>query len=160
WRCGVEAVVGFVARSLGLRPESWRKARDGLWELGLVTGRKRSQMVCLRADGALELVVGNNAVPLAELVSFGAEGCCLDIETARQLVDTASTGDSRYTPGNVRREKRKLDTRALYQSWQKEYRALKQRRPGMSDVWHSQQIAKMDIGKGRSAETVRKHMTL
>jgi hypothetical protein len=33
-----------------------------------VTGKKRSQMLCLRANEALELVAGNNAVPLAELV--------------------------------------------------------------------------------------------
>ena len=73
-------------------------------------------------------------------------------------MDAATTGDSRYTPNNARREARKLDTKALHESWRKEYRALKQRRPEMSDVWYSQQIAKMDIAKGRSAETIRKHM--
>jgi hypothetical protein len=37
-------VGGFVALSLELRLESQRKAGDGLWELGLVTGKTRSQM--------------------------------------------------------------------------------------------------------------------
>ena len=54
------------------------KTDAGLWELGLVTGKKRSQMVCLRADEALELVAGQNAVPLAELVRFGADGYSVD----------------------------------------------------------------------------------
>jgi hypothetical protein len=36
WRCGAEAVGRFVALSLGLRPESQRKAGDGLWELGVI----------------------------------------------------------------------------------------------------------------------------
>lgn len=159
WRSGAEAVGGFVAHSLGMRPESQRRAGDGLWELGLATGKKRSQMLCLRANGALELVVGNNAIPLAELVRSGEEGYSVDGAAIQRLVDTATTGDSRYTPSNARREAGKLATQALHKGWQKEYRAQKKRRPGMSDVWYSQQIAKLDISNERSAETIRKHMT-
>lgn len=158
WRCGVEAVSGFVARSLGMRSESQRKAGDGLWELGLMTGKKRSQMVWLRANGALELVAGNSTVGLAEVVSLGAKGYSVDGEAVRQMVDAATTGDSRYTPSNARREARKLKTQTLHERWRKEYRALKKRRPDMSDVWYSQQIAKIDIAEGRNAETIRKHM--
>lgn len=158
WRCGMEAVRVFVAQSLGLRTGSQRKAGAGLWELGLVTGKKRSKMVCLRADGALEMVAGQNAVPLAELVRYGANGYSVDTEEIRQLVDAATTGDSRYTPSNARREARKLDTQALHEKWRKEFRALKQRHPEMSDKGCSKLIAKMDIAPKRSAETIRKHM--
>ena len=157
WRCGAEAVGAFIARSLGLRRESQRKAGDGLWELGILKGKKRSQMLCLRANGTLESVAGDNAVPLAEVVSYGTEGYSVDGEAIRQLVDTATTGDSRHTPSNARREARKLKTQALHESWRRKYKTLKKRRPEMSDKWHSQQIAKMDIAKGRSAETIRKH---
>lgn len=158
WRCGVEAVGAFAAQSLGLRPESQRKAGTGLWELGLVTGKKRNQMVCLRANGTLELVAGNNDVPLAEVMRSGKEGYSVDGEAVRQLVDTATTGDSRYTPSNARQEARKLKTQAIHDSWRKAYRALKKSRPGMSDKWYSQQIAKKPIAKDRSAETIRKHI--
>jgi hypothetical protein len=158
WRCDAEAVGRFVAQSLGLRPENQRKAGAGLWELGLVKGKKRSQMVCLRADGALELVAAQNAVPLAELVCFGAEGYSVDTEAVRQQVDAATTGDPRYTPSNDLREARKLKTQSRYESWRKAYRALKKRRPEMSDASCSKQIAKMDIGNGRNAETIRKHL--
>jgi hypothetical protein len=158
WRCGAEAVGTFVSKSLGLRPGSQRKTDAGLWELGLLTGKKRSQMVCLKANEALELVAGQNAVPLAELVRFGAGGYSVDCEAIRQMADTATTGDRRYTPSNARREARKLDTQALHERWRKEYRALKQRRPGMSGVWYSEQIARMKITPKRSAETIRKHM--
>ncbi|MFZ0663974.1 MAG: hypothetical protein WAM66_14895 [Acidobacteriaceae bacterium] len=158
WRCGAEAVGAFVAQSLGLRSASQRKADTGLWELGVVQGKKRSQMVCLRAGDALQVVAGQNTVPLSEVVRFTAQGYCVDGEAIRQIVDAATTGDPRYTPSNARREARKLDTQSLYESWQKEYRALKKRRPEMSAVWHSQQIAKMDIAGGRSADTIRKRM--
>jgi hypothetical protein len=158
WRCGVEAVAKFVALSLGLRPESQRKAGNGLWGLGLVAGKRRSQIVCLRANGALELVAGQNAMPLAELVRFGAEGYSVNCEVIRQLVDAATTGDARYTPSNARREARKLETQALHEKWRQEYRALKKRRPGMSDVWYSVQIERMEFAPKRSAETIRKHI--
>ncbi|MGA3083118.1 MAG: hypothetical protein ABSD44_17340 [Terracidiphilus sp.] len=158
WRCGAEAVGRFVSKSLGLRSGNQRKAGAGLWELGIVTGKERSQMVCLKANEALELVAGQNAVPLAGLVRFGAEGYSVDNEAVLQLVDAATTGDPRYTPSNARREARKLKTQARHERWRKEYRALKKRRPGMSDVGYSKLIAKLDIGKGRSAETIRKHM--
>lgn len=158
WRCGVEAVAGFVACGLGLRRDSQSKTADGLWELGLVTGKKRSQMVCLRANGTLELVVGSSAVPLAQLVRSGAEGYGVHAEAVRRLVDAATTGDARYTPSVARSEARKLKTQALHESWRKEYRALKKRRPDMSDVWYSQQIAKMDIAQRRNPETIRKHL--
>lgn len=70
---------------------------------------------------------------------------------------TATTGNG-YTPNNARREARKLDTEAKYASWQKAYRRLLKNRPNMSDVWYSQQIAKMDIANGSSPETIRKNM--
>jgi hypothetical protein len=156
--CGAEAVAGFVAQSLGLRPESQRMAGDGLWELGLVTGKKRSQRVCLRANEALQLMAGQNAVPLTELVCLGTEGYSVDREAILQQVDAATTGDSHYTPNNARREARKLEMQALHKSWQKAFRGLKKRRPDMSVVWYSQQVAKMEIAPGSSAETIRKHL--
>ena len=48
----------------------------------------------------------------------------------RRLVDAATTADNRYTPSNARREARKLDTQAMYESWQKEYRELQTKTPG------------------------------
>ncbi|MGA3334107.1 MAG: hypothetical protein ABSC62_08085 [Terracidiphilus sp.] len=158
WCCGAEAVGAFLAQSLGLRADNQRKAGAGLWELGLVTGKKRSQMACLRVGERLELVAGQNVVPLAELVRFGAEGYSVDREAIRQLVDAATTGDNRHTPSTVKREARKLKTQARHESWRKEYRALKQRRPELSGVRCSELIASKDIAQGRDAETIRKHM--
>jgi hypothetical protein len=106
----------------------------------------------------MALEVGNNTVPVAELVEFKNGKYSLDGTMIRQLVDTATTADNRYTPSDVRREARKLETQTMYESWKKEYRNLRKKRTNMSDVWYSRQIAKMDIAKGRDAETIRKHM--
>lgn len=158
WRCDAEAVCAFVAANLGLRRSGQHPAGSGLLNIGMATGDKRSQMLCLRVDGDLALVAGNNAMPLAELVGFSAGEYSVDRLMIRLLVDSATTADPRYTPSNVRRETRKLDTQAMYQGWQKAYRELKKRRPRMSAVWYAKQIANQDIAVGRSADTIRKHM--
>lgn len=158
WRCNAETVCSFIADSLGLRrSKSWANQTDQ-WEIGIATGDKRSQMLCLQANGSLLLVAGNNAVPLAEFIGYQDEVYSLDETMTQQLVDAATTADERYTPTTARRESRKLDTQAMYESWQKEYRKLKKANSNKSDTWCSIQIAKMDIAHERSAETIRKNM--
>ncbi len=158
WQCSVNAVCGFVAATLGLRRSNKQTDSAGLWEVGIVTGDKRSQMLCLQVNGVLALAAGNNMVPLAEVIEYHDGAYSLDRDVIHQLVDAATTADNRYTPSNARREARKLDTQAMYESWKKAYRELKRKRRDMSDVWYSQKIAKMDIAHGRDAETIRKHM--
>ena len=71
----------------------------------------------------------------------------------------ADTNESKRAQGStVRRDARKLVTQSMYKGWQKAYRTAIKKNPKKSDVWYSQHIAKMDIAKGKSPETVRKHM--
>ena len=158
WQCSAHLVCEFVASSLGLRPPARQTGSAGRWEIGMASGDKRSQMLCLEATGTLALVAGNNKVPLDEFVEFHGEKYALDEAKVRRLVDAATTADNRYTPSQVRREARKLETQAMYKSWQKKYRELKRSRPGKNDRWYANQIAKMDIAHGRNAETIRKIM--
>jgi hypothetical protein len=158
WRCDADAVCGFIAASLGLRRSDQNPADAGLLNIGMASGGKRSQMLCLKRDGELALVAANNAVPLAELVGYRDGEYSVDGDMIRQLVDSATTADARYTPSNARREAGKLDTQAIYEAWRKAYRDLKKKRRNMTDVWYSHQIAKQDIAAGRSAGTIRKHM--
>ena len=158
WRSDAEAVRGFIARSLELRLSNQHHADPGLLNIGIASGDKRSQMLCLRAKGDLTLVAGNNGMPLPELVGFRDDEYSVDVAMVRQLVNSATTADPRHTPSNARREARKLDTQARHERWRKAYRELKKRHPKMSDVWYSQQIAKGEIADGRSADTIRKHM--
>jgi hypothetical protein len=151
-------VCGFIAASLGLRRSDQHPATAGLLNIGIASGDKRSQMLCLKSDIALALVVGNGAVPLAELVGYRNGEYSVAAETIREFVDSATTADSRYTPSNARREARKLDTQAMYEGWRKAYRDLKKQHRNMSGVWYSGKIAKMDIANGRRANTICKHM--
>ena len=158
WRCTVGMVSGFVASCLDLRLPAGQTDNAGRWVIGIVSGDKRSQMLCLEATGALTLVVGSSKVPLAEFIEFHEGAYRLDAPQIRRMADFATTADVRYTPSQDRKEERKLETQAMYESWRKEHRALRKRRPGMSDVWYARQIARMDIANGRDAETIRKRM--
>jgi hypothetical protein len=158
WRSNAEAVRGFIARSLGLRLSNQHHADSGLLNIGIASGDKRSQMLCLRTERDLILVAGNNEIPLPELVGFHDGKYSVKVAMIRQQVDSAITADPRHTPSNARREARKLGTRARHEHWRKEYRDLKKKHPKKSDVWCSQQIAKGQSSDGRSADTIRKHM--
>jgi hypothetical protein len=158
WRCDADAVCGFIAASLGLRLIDQVSADAGLLDIGIASGSKRRQTLCLKTDGALALVVGAGEVPLAELVGFRNGEYSVEAAMIRDLVDSATTADPRYTPSNAKRAARKLETKAMYERWRKAYRNFRKQRPHMSDVWYSQQISKQDIAAGRDAETIRKHM--
>ncbi len=158
WQCSADLVCEFVATSLDLRPPARQTGSAGRWEIGIVSGDKRSQMLCLEVGGILSLVAGYSKVPVDEFIEFHEGGYALNEFEVRRLVDTATTADNRYTPSQVKRVARKFETRAKYESWQKMYRKLKREKPGKSDRWYANQIAKMDIALGRNVETIRKNM--
>lgn len=158
WQCTIDSVCQFIVICLKLRGSNQPTENYSFRNIGITKGNKRSQMLCLKADGVLSLLAGNNTLPLIELIEYHDGAYSLDHVMIRQLVDTATTADNRYTPSNAKREARKLDTATMYESWQKEYRSLKKKRSGMTDTWYSKQIAKMEIANARSAETIRKNM--
>lgn len=158
WRCDAQAVCGFVAASLGLVQTTVQPSDAGLLPIGMARGNKRTQMLCLRVHGHLALVVGADAMPLADVIGIENGGFTLDHAVIQQMVDAATTADPRHTPSAAKREARKIDTQAMYATWQKAYRALLKKSPGKSDVWYSQQIAKADKVHVRDPSTIKKHM--
>jgi hypothetical protein len=158
WRSDAQAVCGFVASSLSLQPSTVQATEAGLLPIGMARGKNRTQMLCLRIHGHLALVVGTNAMPLADVVGFEDCNFTVDQTVIRQMVDAATTADPRHTPSTAKREAGKLNTQTRYASWQKAYKALRKKRPNESDVWYSQQIAKTPIAQGRDASTIKKNM--
>ena len=159
WKCDGEALARFVVAQLGLRRSRHRIDESGTRPLGLAAGDTRHQMLGLRTHGDVTLVVADTAVALADLIDFDRGTYVLDTAAIRHLVDAATTADPHYTPSTTRREAQTRDTQARYARWQRAYRALKQRRPQMSDVWYARQLAKQPVAAGCHASTIRKHMT-
>jgi hypothetical protein len=158
WRCDADAVCEFVATALALRRSREHGTNPGILNIGMASGAKRRQMLGLRVVGEVELVAGDKSQSVAEFAGFSNGRYSLDEKAARELVDSATTANPRYTPSNARREAQKLDTHERHESWRKAYRDLKRRRRQMSDSWCAQQIAKMEIANGRSPATIRKHL--
>ena len=158
WRSDPEAVCGFVAEALEIRRIDRTESDPEIHTIGVASGSKRSQMLCLALGAAPMIIAGNGRLPLAELVRFDGGAYVLDDIRIRLLVDQSKSADPRHTSSNARREVRKLETKATHQAWQRAYRELKRTKPGKSDVWYSQQIAKTEVAVGRSAETIRKNM--
>ena len=158
WKCDAAAIGRFVARRLGLRRSGRQADRSGMLEIGLAAGDTRRQMLCLRTHGDVALMAGDATVPLADLVDFDRGDYAIDANAVRQLIDSTTTADPRYTPSTVRREARKLDTQDRYESWRAAYRTLTKRHPKMSDVWYARKIARQEVAAGFTADTIRKHM--
>ena len=158
WRSDPDAVCSFVSRALGIRRGGRSDSDPGIYSIGIAIGIKRSQMLSLAFGDDPALVAGDARLPLAELVRFDEGAYILDDTRVRQLVDQSRAADSRHTPSNARREVRRLETKAMHEAWQRAYRELKRTKPGKSDVWYSQQIAKSSVAMERSAETIRKNM--
>lgn len=158
WQCNAYLVCGFIATCLRLRRSDRQMTNANQWEIGVATGDKRCQMLCLQADDILTIVVGGNKVPLAELITFGDGQYSLDGAMIRRMVDAATTADSRYTPSLAKSEVRKLETQKLHATWQKKYRELKRSKPGKTDSRYAQEIAKMEITPQRNSGTIRKNM--
>jgi hypothetical protein len=106
----------------------------------------------LRLESQIQAAAGQMAVEWAKERGI--------VESAPQVAGPVKThpGNSVPKASTSRQQLRKLATQARYRKWQTEYRRLVRRRPDMSDVWYSQQIAKTDIADGSSPETIRKHM--
>ena len=159
WKCDGEALARFVVEQLGLRRSRHRVDDSGTRPLGLAVGDTRHQMLGLSTHGDVTLVVADAAVALADLIDFDHGAYVLDTAAIRHLVDAATTADPRYTPNQARRVARTLDTQARYARWQKAYRALRKRRPHMSNLWYARQIARQAVADGCRADTIRRHMT-
>jgi len=160
WQVTESHVARWVLAALGMKGKPEQDKTGGAFKLGNLQGKKRLGFLEFDTSESVSLKASGHSLPLSEVVIFEGGHPRIDRAAILDLVDLPPVSESsdRYTPSNARREARKLDTQAMYESWRKAYRDLKKTRKDMSDVWYSQQIEKADIAHGRDAETIRKQM--
>jgi hypothetical protein len=160
WQITDAQVAQWISGALGLKGKPQRDKASGVFALGHLQGKRQLGLVQLDVAGSVALKVSGHLRPLIELVDVEGEHPTIDRAAILEMVDLPPPSEPavRYQPSTTQREVRRLETRARYESWQKAYRSLKKTRPNMSDVWYSQQIAKMDVAGRRDAGTIKKHM--
>ncbi len=97
WQCTIDSACQFIAACLGLRHSNKQTASNDLWNIGVVTDDKRSQMLCLQANGELILIVGNNEIPLTDLIKYHNGTYSLETTLIRQLMDAETAIESVHT---------------------------------------------------------------
>jgi hypothetical protein len=157
WQVTEGQVAQWIANELGLKGKPKKNKTTRTMQVGEIQGKNQSGRLELVSMEPVSLKASGHFLALNEIVYFENKGIKIDQGAILNIVDRSPPSE-RYQPSNARRETRKLDTQEMYKSWQKAYRKIKRERRNMSDVWYSQQIAKMDIAQKRNAETIRKEM--
>ncbi len=130
------------------------------WALGTLQGARHKAQVVLALDGVATLEAAGHKLPLPQVMTLSHGALAVDRDELVRCIDNpvGEPGSHRYSTSIVRRESRRQDTQQQYATWQKEARKLRRKFRGRSDRWVSQQIAKLPIADGCSAETIRKHI--
>ena len=157
WRTSADILGRAVAGGLSLHWRGFDAEKGRAMEIGVASAGNRRRMLKLRFEGELALAAGSSALPLAEVLRFGEGGYRMDDTRIRRWLEVAAE-EPLLSPGRIRREARKLDTRKKHKGWQKAYRVLRREKPGMTGVWYSRRIARSDVGGGHRPETIRKNM--
>ncbi len=158
WRTSADILGRVIADGLSLHWSGLEAEGGRLLEIGMASAGKRHRMLNLRLEGESALAAGSSALPLSEVLRFGEGGYWMDNTRIRRWLETSAAQEGPIKASQVMREARKLDTRKRHKILQKAYLALKREKPGMSDVWYSQQIARSDLGGGLRPGTIRKNM--
>lgn len=157
WQVTEKQVAEWIARELGLRGKPKRHKESNNIFIGDVQGKKKTGPLELSCTEPASLESSRHSFSLVEVAYLKENQLVIDQSAIFNLIDRPPPAN-RYTPSIVRREANKLNKQDMYKSWRNAYREKKREHPNMSDVWYSQQIAKMDIAQDRSAETIRKEM--
>lgn len=158
WQLKTKQVATVVAKLLGVEVKPLYQAKTGSYSLGMLKSPKGRRAVVLTPT-PLSLVINQRSVLVSELLYIEANHLVIDSLKIDDLLHAKSLSKGKaYNPDSDKQQARKLATQAMHGDWQDQYRKLKQKHPTKSDVWISSQISRMAIGKGKSAETIRKNM--
>lgn len=158
WQGSVKQLAKAIAELLGLTDKIIFSANHAVIKLGMLKTEKGRRWVTLNSSD-LSLELNQHTIPVDEVLYFENQQLVIDQNKIDDLLNSESLSKGKkYMPSTNKREARKLETQAMHQNWQDEYLRLKDQHPNKADTWYAAKIFKMDIAKGRDAETIRKNM--
>lgn len=158
WQGSVKQLSQVIADLLGLKDKITFTANQPVIKLGMLKTENGRRWVTLNGSD-LSLEIHQHAIPVDEILYFDGKQLVIDQHSIDDLFNSESLNKSKkYIPSTTKREDSKLKTQAMYQDWKDEYLRLNGQYPNKTDRWYAGKIFKMDIAKGRDAETIRKNM--
>ena len=158
WQATPQMLAGFLFRKLRFDGEAPSAEQSKSVPIGMLAGPNGRRWAKLQLS-PLSLEINGHRVPLSELLFVDGSEINLDrTRVEEMLVRESPARDKAYTPNTDAREARKLETAAMRQDWRDEYAKLAEQRPGMTKRWYAMRIARMEIARGRDAETIRKEL--
>ena len=158
WQSNVKQLAKVIADLLQFTDNIEYKAGQKDIRLGMLKGLNGRRWVSMDV-AHLSLEINQHTVPIDDILFFEDEQINIDHIRINELINSKTFNiGKKYKPSTSKREAGKQKTQAMYQDWNDEYLRLKGNQPNKSDTWYSLQIRKMQIAKGRDAETIRKNM--
>ncbi len=158
WKITDEKLAKVLAKLLGFNQLKQNKSGRS-WLIGTLEYKKNNIPIELVSENGICIMVSGHKLSLQEVLQLQENQLFFNknllSEKARKPIQPPDT-QKRSTS---MRSLKKLETQKTYEIWQEEYKKLKQKNPSKSNVWISQQIAKMSIANDRDAETIRRHMS-
>lgn len=162
WKLSITHIVAALCRLLGLEKPAQVTPSKKAIQLGIGRGAQGRRAIALHWH-PFELVIAGRTAALAEILYFETGQLTLDRTRVQSMLDAKAAGPGvTYQSSTERRAARVQETQAMYRTWQDEFSRLWKQASIMGRTRTAgsiaAEIAKMPIAKGRSAETIRRHM--
>jgi hypothetical protein len=160
WQCNTKQLTKIIARLLDIENDITFSVTTDHTRLTMLPSNSGRKWITL-IHQPLALEINQVIMPLETLLYFDGDSLALDkdkINHALNIKQPITAKD--YSSNTVKLENRKANTQAKYQDWQDAAIKLKKKNPTKNKTWISQQIAKMPIAQGKSAETIRKRIKI
>lgn len=158
WQCSIQQLAEVIANLLGLEDKITVNSNQHHIKLGMLKAGKGRRWITLNISD-LSLAINTYTKPVDELLYFEDEQLLIDLDSINDLLNREPiTKDKIYIPSSDNREKKKLETQAMYEDWNDAYFQLQKDYPNQSKSSCATKIAKMSIAQGRDAGTIRRNL--
>ncbi len=162
WKFSGQLFASAIGRALGISsvPKLIGEGQVRQWNLGMIRGGTNRGDLNLHLDQNPYFEILGHQKPVRELVTFTESGLQVDREELVWLVDhpVGSSEARGYKPSKAKRESRKVDTLRKYAEWRKLAKAYQAKHPSASGRETAQYISRLPQGKGKSSDTIRRHL--
>ena len=160
WQLSIKNVALLLAQLLGFDSNKLDVKQNNI-RLGMLKSSHHGRKWASLNKQPLALDLSQIQIPLTELLFVDNGKLTIDrarIDAVLAVKQPIKAKD--YQSNNDKRDQRKDNTQAMYQSWQDEYEKLKREnlnksnQPKKTKGWYAYKISKMDIAQGGTAANI------